>query len=249
MNSLQFYFEHSLAGFFWRRAKRKWFPTPIPTQCVINGVTLQLDCLPQSMQQILLAGSYEQSEMKILPELICSSDKVLEIGAAIGLLGLFCRKVLKVEKLVSVEPNPTTLTYLRKNYELNGIKPNIIEAALTKDLGPVRFFAQDMFWADSIIGELKHENSKEMIVEGLPFTSLVERVGFVFNALIIDIEGAEQYISIKSIPDHVCKILIEIHPELIGVRKAYGILEDLIRMGFQVRGQHLNSWSLIRNSV
>jgi FkbM family methyltransferase len=245
MRSLQYYYEHSLVGHFCRRAREKWLP--YPAKCDFHGVTLQMDCLPRGMQQILLDGEYEKDELIILPELVTATDQVMEIGAAIGLVGLYCRKVIKVKNLVSVEPNPKTIANLCRNYELNGLKPNIIEAALTEADGPVPFHTADLFWGDSLISVTGNGKQTTITVEGLSFPSLVRRAGFEFNVLIVDIEGAEQYIPISSIPGHVNKILIEIHPNVIGVRKAYGVLESLIHAGFIVQGQSKNCWSLVRS--
>src|SRR5450631_3573581 len=101
MNNLRFYFEHSLIGYSLRRAKQKWF-TSIPAQVNHYGVSLQVDCLSEGMQKMILYGNYEFPEIKVLPSLISSSDQVLEIGAAIGFVGLYCRKISKVKDLVSV---------------------------------------------------------------------------------------------------------------------------------------------------
>jgi len=172
---------------------------------------------------------------------------VLEIGGAIGFIGLYCRKIVGVKSLISVEPNPKTLSYLRRNYELNGFTPSIIEAALAITDGPVQFQTSDMFWADSLISKTDILTLKTITVEGLSFTSIVKRAGIQFNTLIIDIEGAEQYLPLDLLPDYVTKVLIEIHPDMIGIPQAYNVLETLIRLGFNVQGHCLNAWSLKRN--
>lgn len=247
MNRLKFYFEHSLIGYFCRRANEKWFakpPPPPPAQLDYFGVTLQLDCLPKEMQNVLLSGGYEAPEVKILPALISPSDRVLEIGGAIGFLGLFCRKIIKVKQFLSVEPNPRTLACLRRNYELNKIEPAVIEAALAAVDGPVLFHTSDMFWTDSVVSNA--EASKQITVRGLSFKSILELAGANFNVVIIDVEGGEQFLPATSIPDEIKKIVIEIHPEMIGVRPAYNVLEALIKSGFQVHNHNHNTWALVR---
>lgn len=252
MSRLQFYFEHSLVGYFCRRAKEKWF-TPRPKlltgQIDYHGVILQLDCLSDGMQQELSAGKYEFAELDLLSKMLSPEDRVLEIGGAIGFIGLFCRKTLKVSEVVSVEPNPKTLTYLRRNYELNGLTPAVIEAAVASADGPVTFYTNDMFWADSLLQPAKNTGATAMTVPGLTFNSLLQRAGKTFNTLIIDIEGAEQYLPLESIPRDIKKIVIEIHQNVIGVRPGYHILETLIRSGFQIQGQHYDCWALTRNDA
>jgi FkbM family methyltransferase len=244
MNRFEFYYKHSLLAFFIQRAQAKWFP---PAKLDVEGVTLQLDCLPAQMRYVILSGAYECNEMTILPSFIQESDQVLEIGSAIGFLGLYCQKVLKVKRLVGVEPNPVTLEYLRRNYALNNIKPNIIEAAIAAKDGPVTFHTTDMFWTDSLATQSNNPSPKHITVEGLSFTSILRRAGPGFNTLIIDVEGAEEYIPFDSIPSEVNKILIEIHPEVTGGRKAFGILEILIRSGFTIHAFQNNCCGLIRS--
>jgi FkbM family methyltransferase len=249
MRRLQFYFEHSLIGYFCRRAKEKWFtpPPPIPPgQIDYHGVIIQLDCLPQGMQELLLSDRYEFAELKLLSGMLSPADQVLEIGGAMGFIGLFCRKVLKVKELVSVEPNPKTISYLRRNYELNGLTPSIVEAAIAPADGPVSFYVNDMFWIDSLVRPATETDTQSVTVPGLTFQSILQRTGMTFNTLIIDVEGAEQFLPLQAIPDRVKKIMIEIHPNTIGTRRAYSILETLIRAGYEVHGHAIDSWALIR---
>jgi FkbM family methyltransferase len=198
------------------------------------------------MQEIICRGAYEISEMKILPGFISSKDTVLEIGGAIGFIGLYCRKVVGVKDCVSVEPNPTTLRYLRRNYDLNGFKPSVIEAALSETDGPVPFQTSDMFWVDSLLSRSDAPATKTITVEGLSFASIVKRAGIHFNTVIIDIEGGEQFLPIQLLPASVEKVLIEIHPELIGPRQAYKVIESLVRSGFEMQDHFANAWALKR---
>ena len=250
MNSLRHYFHHSLSGYFYRRFRERLdsaLKEKRPSEIDCHGVVLHIENLSPNMQSILRSGNYELPEISILPDLITSDDKILEVGAAIGFLGIYCRKVIKVRDLVSVEPNPGTLNYLLLNYELNGITPNVIQGALTATDGPVPFHVSEMFWCDSLINRVDTQNAREIIVDGLSFDSLVLRAGIQFNTLIIDIEGGEQYLPISSFPHHLKKVLIEIHPELIGVRPAFDVLEKLILSGFRIQAQFHNTWALKRD--
>lgn len=249
MTRWQFYFEHSLIGYFSRRAREKWFTPPYvpPKELDYHGVKLQLDCLPPGMQQLILDGKYETSELDLLSKMLVPTDNVLEIGGAIGFIGLYCHKVLNVKNVVSVEPNPQTLSYFKRNYELNGMTPAIIEAAVAQTDGPITFFANDMFWGDSLIQPSQGAGSTTTItVAGLSFNSLLQRAGTTFNVLIVDIEGAEQYLPVQEIPASIKKVMLEIHPHVIGTRGAYGVLETLIRNGFQVAGNVKDCWALVR---
>lgn len=246
MNRLQFYFSHSLMGYFCRRAKEKWF-TRLPSELNYHGILLRLDDLPEGMQMIIRAGHYETPEMKLASTLLSSSDRVLEIGSAIGFIGLFCLKVLKVRSLVSVEPNPNTLSKLKRNYELNGLRPNLIEAAIAPVDGPVSFHVNDMFWVDSLVTDKRSNNVTQISVQGLTFNTILERAGETIDTLIMDVEGAEKYLPVNSIPHQIKKIIIEIHNDILGDRPAYNILETLVRAGYNVHGQSYGCWAFVRD--
>lgn len=245
MINLKFYYEHSLLGYFLRRAKEKWF-IRLPKQFNLSGVELRLDCLPREMQKVVFSGVYECSEIKAIGGFLTKEDKVLEIGGAIGFVGLYCRKVAGVGELVSVEPNPTTISYLRRNYELNGLVPTVVEGALAATDGPVQFQTSDLFYGDSLAATRNQAGSKMITVEGVSFATLVRRVGLAFTTLIIDIEGGEQFLPVSQIPDHVTKVIIELHPEFIGAPAAFRVLGDLMRAGFDVQSQYSNVWALQR---
>lgn len=248
MQSPKYYFEKSLFGYFCKRVAEKWGSLPkFPDTINYYGVMLRLDCLPRDMQAVIMARNYELSEITLIPGFIQPEDKVLEIGSAIGFIGLHCRKVIGVKELICVEPNPKTASYLLKNYELNGMIPNLIPAALSSSDGPVSFYVSDMFWCDAIDIREDVKNGSEITVDGLTFSSIVQQTKIKFNTLIIDIEGGEKYISLDVIPESIEKVLIEIHPEVIGVRSAYSIIENLIRLGFEVQGAVSNTWAMKRH--
>ncbi len=73
-----------------------------------------------------------------------------------------------------------------------------------------------MFWCDSLYSRTDVAEPKLMSVDGLSFASIIRRSGIKFNAFIIDIEGGEQHIQVSEIPDYVNKVVIEIHPDVIG---------------------------------
>jgi FkbM family methyltransferase len=238
------YLSKSLIGYFIKRIKEKWLTAnSVPLgEIEYHGVRIKLDLLPQGMQQVIINGSYEIYEMKILPGFISKEDRVLEIGGALGFLGLFCKKVIGITNLVSVEPNPKTLVYLKENYQLNGLTPSVIEAALTPENGIIEFHISDMFWGDSLLERTTSQG--KIKVEGLTFLEILKRCGFVPNVLIIDIEGAEKYIDFRKIPESINKILIEIHPDIIGKREAYKIIENLVINGFEIADSFATAWAL-----
>lgn len=245
MQSLSFYFEKSLAGYFLQRFRSHWnFNKGCPSVFEYHGVQIDLSILPPGMRSVILSGNYELPEVQLISGFIDCDDRILEIGSALGFVGLHCRKIIGVTDVICVEPNPQTLIYLQRNYELNGIVPTVVSAALAACDGPLKFYVSDMFWCDALDVRDDVSNSTEIDVLGLTFDSIIKKTNSVFNTLIIDIEGGERYLPLDKIPPSVDKILIELHPEVIGNRSSYVILETLVRLGFDIHGRVHNTWAL-----
>jgi amino acid adenylation domain-containing protein/FkbM family methyltransferase len=60
---------------------------------------------------------------------------VVDVGANIGLFSLWAHRQASGVRLVSVEPNPDVLLYLRTNLELNGVDAQVVPMAVTRHVG------------------------------------------------------------------------------------------------------------------
>jgi hypothetical protein len=66
------------------------------------------------------------------------------------------------------------------------------------------------------------------------------------NTLIIDIEGAEQFIDFQRVPEEISKIIIELHPGVMGQEVMYNIVATLIRLGFRVAREENDTFVFLR---
>ena len=64
--------------------------------------------------------------------------------------------------------------------------------------------------------------------------------------LIIDIEGAEQFVDFRQVPASVKKIIIELHPCFIGFPATYKIIGELLNMGFRVEEETGGTYLFLR---
>ena len=85
-----------------------------------------------------------------------------------------------------------------------------------------------------------------MRVECGSFDTLMKRCGLVPNVLIVDIEGAEQFIDFNSLPSTINKVIMEIHPGVIGQAAAYEIVAALINRGFRVAREQNQTFAFLR---
>lgn len=86
-------------------------------------------------RKLYMTGSYEKGLLRILEKILKPGDIVVDAGANIGLISIFCAiKVGHNGLVLSFEPHPETYPILQKNIAINGISQ--IEA-YNKALGSV----------------------------------------------------------------------------------------------------------------
>ena len=76
--------------------------------------------------------------------------------------------------------------------------------------------------------------------------TLLERCGVQPNVLIIDIEGAEQFIDFQALPATVNKVIMELHPNFIGQAATYDIVAALVNRGFRVAREQSQTFAFLR---
>jgi FkbM family methyltransferase len=201
----------------------------------IEGIRLDVSNLPVKVRNRILNGGYESHEMRMCRDFLGPEDSVLELGGAIGFIGLYCQKKIGIQRYVSFEANPRTLEILKKNYRLNECEPVVWNLALASQDGAVELDVEGDFWENSIVSRAQPgAGSKTMKVPAASLQTILNKVSHPVNVLIIDIEGAEKFIDFDAIPGGIEKIIIEFHPGIIGTETMYEIIARLVVKGFRV---------------
>ena len=78
--------------------------------------------------------------------------------------------------------------------------------------------------------------------------ALLKLAGREVNALIVDVEGAEQFIDWDEMPREINKIIIELHPRLMGAEKTYDLVSNLIVRGFSVAREEEGTFVFLRRN-
>jgi FkbM family methyltransferase len=251
MNNLKSILSKTLLGQLWQAFWiRYYFKFVLPRVKEINleGVRLDVSTLPLKIRNRLMNAGYETQEKNMCRDFLTADDSVLEIGAAIGFIGLFCQKMLGIRNYVLFEANPRTFHLLKKNYELNGLKPMAWNVALAEMEGRVELNVGTDFWENSIVPSGDDQKGrKTMDVPAAPLGVLLKKAEHTVNVLIIDVEGAEQFIDWDEIPREINKIIIELHPRLLGAEKTYNLISALIVKGFVVAREDSGTFVFLRD--
>ncbi|MEX2567503.1 MAG: FkbM family methyltransferase [Cyclobacteriaceae bacterium] len=145
-------------------------------------------------RKLYLTGSYEKGLLQVLDKLINPGDVIVDAGANIGLISIFCaRRVGDKGFILSFEPHPETFPILQKNIAVNGIKQ--VEAynkALGSGKGMAKIYSnlQINRGAASLVEFQKDSPSFDIEVVTLDNILKERNIGKV-NLLKIDVEGFE----------------------------------------------------------
>lgn len=235
---------HAFVG-EWQRFTTKLrfkFFLPRVRTATIAGIKLDVSPLSPLMKNIIMTGRYEAPERSLVARALTPGDTVLELGGAIGFIGLFCRRVIGVRHVTSVEANPATLAMLRRNYQLNGLVPDVIHAAATAEDGEIDLNIGGEFWENTVTGT----SNRTVRVPALSLETLFKRTPQPPTALVCDIEGAEQYLDLHRLPATLTKIIIELHPAILGREKTDAILLQLANQGFREVAEDDGTYLLMR---
>jgi FkbM family methyltransferase len=237
---------HHLIQEFQLRYRFKYV-LPKLQEITLEGLKFDVSGLSAKVRNRLLSGFYEAHEKEMCFDFLKPDDSVAEIGGAIGFIGLVCQKKIGITKYSCFEANPRTYEILKRNYELNGLRPRVWNMALAHADGFVDLEIGSDFWENSICYNGENEKGvKTVRVPAGTLQTLLTIAEQTPNALIIDIEGAEQFIDLAQIPSSVSKIIIELHPKVIGQEVTYNIVANFIGLGFRVAREQDDTFVFLR---
>lgn len=200
----------------------------------INDVEINLShkSISPLLKKFFYDESYEGDEVEILSRHLDKNDIVMEIGAGIGFLSTFCSKRIGSERVYAYEANPYMIEKIEETYDINKVNPTIKNILLSNKEGKVSFYLEENFWSSSTIQRSKSSECIKVMTKNIN-----EEISFVNPTfLIIDIEGGEKdLIPLIDFCNHnIIKVIIEIHPKIIGSMESSKVISHIISNGFVI---------------
>lgn len=196
----------------------------------IEGVKIAVSRqLSVGMQNFLVYGEYEKSELMIVKEQLTVDDRVMELGTGVGLLSTYCAKIVGSDQVFTYEANPMLEDIIRNTYRLNHVSPTLSICLLGDTDAERTFYVDKDFWASSTVR--RSTAAKSIQVKTKSFAEEVRRINPSF--LLLDIEGGEYDLLINADFHNIKKIMIEFHGDLIGEEKIQAVRERFIQNGFR----------------
>ena len=203
-----------------------------------TGLKLELGKRISSKLIYLMAqGDYEEHDLFVLKKYLKKNDRYLEIGAGVGLCGLWAQKITQVPPIL-IEADPTLVPEIQHQFQVNRrvciLKNHLVGSRNKK---PQLFFPHEDFWFSSIFkskqskGTLRNAGIK---IKTIAIESLLKEHSP--TAVMIDIEGAERDLfsqKLRSFP--LPRLLfIEIHFPILGIPVGVKVINSILDLGYKM---------------
>lgn len=173
-------------------------------------------------------GVYESKEAELVGKRIAADDVVMEIGAGIGFLSALAAKITGSERVFAYEANPQLMDVIKHVHVLNQVSPTVSNVLLGDGEDERTFWLEKDYWASSLIQG--SPDATPIQVRQIDLNREIERIQPTF--LILDIEGGEYELLRHARLDPVRKIVIEVHPHVLGYHRISEMLGWLFAAGF-----------------
>jgi FkbM family methyltransferase len=191
-------------------------------------VSTELGTISKRVREGLFKGTYEEPERILIRQALHPEDRVLEIGGGIGFVSLLCATICGAANVLTYEANPQMVAIIQRNYTLNGISPMIRSKAITARDREVTFFVDD-----NIVSSSLHER-KDGRPQTVPADPLDEVIAeWKPTTIVMDVEGAETTILPASELRGVKKLILELHPHIVGADAIAKMVQHLNMLGFR----------------
>jgi len=226
-----------------RSLRERWHRMAGSRRVTLDGIRIHTagDSIPPEITRLLWRGDYEFAERKLLLKVARPGDRVLEVGAGIGVLGLVAARICGPDNVLSYEPNPTTLPLIEANHALNALYPGIRTRAITAGGGPITFFRTGNIISSSLI---ERDASEAITVESDRLDDTIAE--FAPTILLMDAEGAEVELLPLADLSSIRAIVVETHAKITGEASVTRLRTHITEKGFRIAADVNNNMLCLR---
>ena len=198
----------------------------------------------QTLVRTLSDGGYEGGERRIVKAAVLPSDRVLEIGTAVGVVSMTAAEIVSPSHVLTYDANPAIVADARRNFVANGmgeINANVgvmrNRSRWSEDETEIEFFVSRDFWASRLFAKPNDPDIASVVQ--VPPVCLESKIAeHQANVLICDIEGGEADLLDGANLEPIRLILMEIHYWAMGRQRIDNMIRYLISKGFNVNFDH-----------
>lgn len=204
----------------WREHRQREF--------VVGDIVLDAPNPPvsRSVRKSLRRDDYERAEVYLVRQLVRPGDVVLDLGSGLGLTCIAAAKASGSGRVVGYEANPVVAPLAAKNARRNGVQVEIRNRGIGKEKGACEFHLRRSFTASSA---LPTKGSRTIRIEMDACRDVVDEIQPA--VITCDVEGIEKDLFACANLRSVERVVLEVHPQLIGEAGVLECLRDLAAAG------------------
>ncbi|MFZ7093257.1 FkbM family methyltransferase [Primorskyibacter sp. 2E233] len=193
---------------------------------------------------------YEGEEIAGALAIVQRDDRVLEMGAGLGIVGAVIAVNARPAAVLSFEANPDLVPHIKALHQENGLQNKVElrnQVLISAPDRPetVTFYLRNSFLGSSLIDQ----SSRRTRPVEVPTASFAEvRKAFRPTVLIMDIEGGELDFLTHADLAGIRAVVIEFHPDVYGIDGAKTCKDRLRQLGFRKQVEHSTRfvWTCVR---
>ncbi|MFN6924047.1 MAG: glycosyltransferase family 2 protein [Tabrizicola sp.] len=206
-----------------------------------NGIRIPFDprIITPKIERPLRSGRYEAGECRALRRVLVPGDRVLELGAGLGLCSTAAALVPGVASVTAIEANPDLIPLIRETHRLNGVAGRVDlrnGVAVAKGGATLPFYIRSDFWASSLEGESRPYERVEQLA-GIDLADLMHELRP--TVLVCDIEGGELGLFDDLDLSSLRHVVLELHPKVYGTSGMAQIAAVLSSKGLQLAADNV----------
>ncbi|MBM4385175.1 MAG: FkbM family methyltransferase [Deltaproteobacteria bacterium] len=196
----------------------------------LHGVWLEVPAdASAAHRREVYAERYERGEARCVLLRLDADDVVMEVGAGVGFVSTLCALRVGSERVTCYEANPALLPRIRETFAANGVSPALVHGVLAREAGEAELFVEREFVSSSL-----RERSGEARAVRVPRLAVNEELRRVRpTCLVIDIEGGESELLPAIDWTGVRKLVLEVHPHVIGEARVRELIALIEAEGFR----------------
>lgn len=215
----------------------------------IMGVSIPF--IPQvitpNIERPMRLNRYETGECLTAQKLLKPGDRVLELGAGVGLVSTISSRVPGIEAILTIEAHPELIPVIRETHRINNVTTVELRNGLATnaDQPAQNFYVRKDFWGSS----MEPDSRPYAYIAQVPAFSLAGLIEeFKPTVIIADIEGGEYDLFDGADLSGVRLIMLELHPRVYGPSGEKKILDQVEETGLKIHPDYLpgSVWVLER---
>jgi FkbM family methyltransferase len=198
---------------------------------VVGDIVIEAPKPPvsKSVRKALRNNEYETAELYLVRHLVRPGNTVLDLGSGLGLTSIAAAKASGTGRVVGYEADPAIAPFAEKNVRRNGVQVEIRNKAIARVKGICEFHVRPSFPASSLF---PMKGSKKIRMEADAFQDVVDEIRP--DLIACDIEGVEKEVLVGANLSSVRRLIVEVHPQIIGLLGVLACVQALLASGFSL---------------